>query len=248
MLNTAPSRSLGRRTRQLALFAFVSIAAGVFMLSVGVLLFLILFSAVGTTGALIQRAVSVGLLGLGGLFVLLGLFYAIRAVVRRRENDLAALTGQYLAQFFDERYKFIRNINRPELGYIDAVLVGPPGILVFRILDKEGDFINDKNKWAKRSRSGEYMPWGTNPTHEAVVDVRAVRDFLKSKQVPKQEVFGIVVFIEDEPAVVFQTNSPVVPVTHLSVLLDKLKEVYLTAERMEPRMVERVTRLLMGDL
>jgi hypothetical protein len=248
MLNTAPSRSLARRTRQLALFSFLSIATGVFLISVGVLMFLIPFAGEGTTGATVQRAASIGLFTLGGAAVLLGLFYMVRAVVRRRENDLAALTGEHLSQFLDERYKFIRNINRPVLGYIDAVLVGPPGILVFRILDAEGTFINDGSNWARRNRSGDFMPWGTNPTHEAVVDVRAVRDFLKGHQVPKQEVFGIVVFIEDEPRTSFQTKAPVVPVTHLTDLLDTLKEGYLTQERMERRMVERVTKMLLGDI
>lgn len=248
MLNTAPSRSLARRTRQLALFSFLSLATGVFLVSVGVLLFLIPFAGEGTTGATVQRAVSILLFVLGGAAILLGLFYMVRAVVRRRENDLAALTGEHLSQFLDERYKFIRNINRPVLGYIDAVLVGPPGILVFRILDVDGHFINDGANWARRNRSGEFLPWGTNPTHDTVVDVRAVREFLKGNQVPKQEVFGVVVFIEDEPQLTFQTTKPVVPVTHLSSLLDTLKEGYLTQERMERRMVDRVTKLLLGDV
>ncbi len=248
MLNTAPSRSLARRTRQLALFSFLSLATGVFLLSIGVLLFLIPFAGEGTTGATIQRLISILLFVLGGAAVLLGLFYMVRAVIRRRENDLAALTGEHLSQYLDERYKLIRNINRPVLGYIDAVLVGPPGILVFRILDVEGAFINNGSNWARRNRSGEFMPWGTNPTHEAVVDVRAVRDFLKGNQIPKQEVFGVVVFIEDEPQVTFQTEKPVVLVTHLSQLLDTLKEGYLTQERMDRRMVERITKLLLGDV
>jgi len=248
MLNTAPSRSLARRTRQLALFSFLSLATGVFLLSVGVLLFLIPFAGEGTTGATIQRLISILLFVLGGAAILLGLFYMVRAVIRRRENDLAALTGEHLSQYLDERYKFIRNINRPVLGYIDAVLVGPPGILVFRILDVEGSFINNGSNWARRNRSGEFMPWGTNPTHEAVVDVRAVRDFLKGNQIPKQEVFGVVVFIEDEPQVTFQTEKPVVPVTHLTQLLDTLKAGYLTQERMDRRMVERITKLLLGDV
>ncbi|MEO0565935.1 MAG: NERD domain-containing protein, partial [Chloroflexota bacterium] len=242
------SRSLGRRTRQLLFFAFLSISTGVFLLSVGVLLYLIPFSAEATTGFVVQRIVSVGLLIVGGLLVLLGLFYVLRSVVRRRENDLATLTGEYLSQYLDERYKFIRNINRPVLGYIDAVLVGPPGILVFRILDAEGDFINDKNSWARKNRGGAYMPWGTNPTHEAVVDVRAVREFLKQNQILNQQIFGVVVFIEDEPSVAFQTNEPVVPVTHLTDLLDTLKQGYLTQERTEQRLVDRITKLLLGEL
>jgi len=232
----------------LALFSFLSIATGVFLLSVGVLMFLIPFSGEGTTGATIQRGISILLFVLGGAAVLLGLFYLVRAVVRRRENDLAALTGEHLSQFLDERYKFIRNINRPVLGYIDAVLVGPPGILVFRILDVEGSYINDGSNWARASRSGEFMPWGTNPTHETVVDVRAVRDFLKGNQLPKQEIFGVVVFIENEPDVTFKTTKPVIPVTHLTTLLDTLRDGYLAQERMDRRTIERVTKLLLGDV
>jgi hypothetical protein len=248
MLNTAPSRSLGRRTRQLLLFAFLSVSLGAFLLSVGVLLYLILFAAVGSTGYLIQRGISYTLLTTGGGAVLLGLFFLVRALVRRRENDLAAITGDHLSQYLDERYRFIRNINRPALGYIDAVLVGPPGILVFRILDVKGAFINDKNSWARKSRQGEFMPWRVNPTQEAVVDVRAVRDFLKQHKIPQPEVFGVVVFIPNEPHLTFQTKNPVVPITHLTDLLDTLKQTYLQQERITPRTIQQVTKLLMGDL
>jgi hypothetical protein len=248
MRNVAPSRSLGRRTRQLILFGFLSVSGGVFLLSIGVLLYLILFAAVDTTGAQIQRISAILLLILGGGLVLAGIFFLLRSVVRRRENDLANLTGEYLSQFLDERYQFIRNINRPVLGYIDAVLVGPPGILVFRILNQDGDFINDGENWVRRNRGGDYMPWRVNPTREAEVDVRAVQNFLVPNNIEREDVFGIVVFIESEPHVTFQLKDPQVPVTHLATLLETLKEDYLTRERLAPRLAERATRRLLGDL
>jgi hypothetical protein len=246
MLNTAPSRSLARRTRQLVFFGFMSLAAGVFLLSVGILLYNILFAREGTTAFQVQRFFAVTLLTLGGTGLLGAVYFLLRAAIRRRENDLAVLTGEVLAPHFDERYRLIRNINRPGLGYIDAVLVGPPGILVFRILKHTGQFANTGEDWLRKNKQGDWTPWTINPTHDTLVDVKAVDRFLRRKKLPELDIYGLVVFIEAEPNVTLKLQNPAIPVTHLAEAFDTMKGEYLAAQRMDGRLVEQVTRLLLG--
>ncbi|MEM6530516.1 MAG: hypothetical protein AAF653_19620, partial [Chloroflexota bacterium] len=135
MRNDAPSNSLTRRSRALLLYGFVSGSVGIFSVVLGLFLRLVpTFFGQSTSAGAVQRGLGTFLVGFGAVAILLGIVLAVRALTRRRENDLAYITGDYIAQYFNGRYRFIRNINRPSLGYIDAVLVGPNGILVFRIL------------------------------------------------------------------------------------------------------------------
>ncbi len=249
MFNTAPSRSLTRRSRNLLLYGFISGSVGVFFIALGLFLrFVPTFFGEATSPGRFQRGLGQFILIVGILAVIAGILLAIRALTRRRENDLAYVTGRHMSQFFDERYHFIRNINRPQLGYIDAVLVGPPGILVFRILERAGDLLNEKDGWVRKDRNNRWVPMRVNPTKEAQVDVKAVREFLVKNKVSELDVYGVVVFINDPNELRVQLRQPVVPVAHLTVLLDVLKEYYLTSERMKPKAVQRVTRLLLGDL
>jgi hypothetical protein len=247
MLNKAPSRSLARRTRQLFLFAFILGSIGVFVTAVGIFLYFVPFAAPGTGGDQIQQILSAAAITLGVLTFLVGFGLAVRALTRRRENDLALTTGEHLLQFLDERYRFIRNINRPKLGYIDAVLVGPPGILVFRLLNNTGEFLNEKGGWVQRDRQGTWVPMRMNPSNEAIVDVKAVRKFLESHKLRDLDVYGIVVFIQEPPAATFQVKAPIVPVTYLSGIIDTLKYNYLAKERLSASTIEKVTQLLLGD-
>lgn len=248
MLNTAPSRSLARRTRQLLIIAFVTGSIGVFFIAIGFVAYLILLYAVGTFAAQVQRGVGAFLIGAGSLAVLAAFGFALRSITHRRENDLAMQTGQYLQNYLDERYRFIRNINRPSLGYIDAVLVGPPGILVFRILNSTGEFLNHGEDWVRKSNANDWMPWRVNPTKEALVDVRAVQTYLRNQKLDDPPVYGVVVFSVGAPQNRFQTKEPIVPVAHFETLIEALKDNYLLEERLNARMIDRVTKMLMGDV
>lgn len=247
MINTAPSRSLARRTRQLLLYAFIFGTVGVFVTAVGIFLFFVPFAAQGTTGDQVQGVISIVLLVAGVGVFLAGFGFAIRALTRRRENDLALITGEHLSQYLDERYQFIRNINQPKLGYIDAVLVGPPGLLVFRIMNTAGEFLNERDGWVRKNKQNEWTPTVVNPTKEALVDMEAVRTYLATHQLDELEVYGVVVFVTEPPITTFKTRAADLPVASLSTLLETLKPNYLALERMNPKTVKRVTRLLLGE-
>lgn len=249
MLNTAPKRSLTRRSRYMLVVGFIIASVGVFMTSLGLFLRLVpTFFGQGTTAAQLQTGIGTTFVVLGAVTLLAGLGVIIRALTRRRENDLAFITGEHLKPIFDERYRFIRNINQPKLGYIDAVLVGPPGVLVFRILQRAGQLFNQKGGWVHRDRNGEWVPMRVNPTKEARVDVIAMREFLAKHRMPDVEVYGVVVFVNEPPELTIQIEDPVVPVAHLSGFVDAIENNYLAKERISPQRVERIQALLLGDM
>lgn len=246
MLNTAPSRSLARRARQLLLAGYIVVSIGIFIAALGLVLLLVPIAAPGTQAEQFIIVFRNIFLILGAGTGLAGLLLAARAVTRRVENDLALKTGNHLAQFLDERYRFIRNINQPELGYIDAVLVGPPGVLVFRIMDSTGVFFNEKTGWMRKDNQGDWTPVRVNPTKECIVDINATREFLKARGLGEADVFGVVVFTVEPPQMTFTSEEEVVPVAYLSGLVDRLSKNYLSRERLAADAVNQIEKLLLN--
>jgi hypothetical protein len=223
MENRSPAGALARRSRQLLQLAFVIVAGGVFIAVVGLALYVVQLAVPGNTIYPFYNVLRGMLLFGGALIGILGLALAVRAYFTRVDNDLAQLTGLYLSDYLDDRYWFIRNINKSGLGYIDAVLIGPPGVLVFRIVDNEGDFRNDKADWLQLNRQGQWLPARIDPTREDVVDIRAMREYLARHNLGHVPVYGIVVFTKDPALARIAVREPVVPVSHLSSLYDTLR-------------------------
>jgi hypothetical protein len=244
MHNVAPSRALSRRQRQLVIIAFVAAALGAFIAVAGVALFFI--EVVGTTSP------NYGLYGcvrggmvIGGIIAfLVGAGLGVRAATLKTDNDLAMVTGRYISRFFDARFHFIRNVNKPRIGYIDAVLIGPPGVLVFRIMGNTGIFANEGANWLRQDTRGQWVPAGVEPTREAVEDVRKLREFVQAQNLGDVPVYGVVLFTKEEPAARIATQEPTVPVAHLSNLIQTLTPNYLAKERIDAQRVERLARLL----
>lgn len=233
MRNVAPSRALARRTRQLLTVAFVVAAIGTFVAVAGLALFVVQLVAPNSPsyGLFMLLRLAVLLLGVIIFFIALGL--AIRAVTLRKDNDLAMLTGRFLGQYLDDRYTFIRNVHKRGVGYIDAVLVGPPGALVFRILDNRGVFANEGANWLKQDPRSGWTTAGIEPTRECVQDIKKLREFLAQNRLADVPVYGIIVFTKDEPQVQLSVREPVVPVTTLRSLVANLGSNYLARERID---------------
>ena len=248
MRNVVPSRALARRSRQVMQLAFLAITAGLFLAVVGMAFYVVPLVSSGSTLYSIfdfGRAV----LFYGGIFlIILGGLMVARAFTWRTENDLAKQTGETLAPLLDERYTFIRNISKRKVGYIDAVLVGPPGVLVLRTVDYQGRFLNEAGKWLKADKKGNWKPMRTNPTQDVVKDIQALRTYLAERSLPDDlPVFGIVVFTKDDPIAHLTLKEPVIRATHLSSLHNRLKGSYLAEDRIEPGLAAAVVRLLYGE-
>lgn len=250
MENIAPLRSLTRRTRQLLQVGFIVLAIGVFLAVAGQVVLTI--QLLPHSHPMYQLYILVGniVFYVGVIVFLIGAGLAIRAVTRRKENDLALMTGDFLAQsgYFNQNYSFIRNINRSGLGYIDSVLVGPPGVLVFRIVNYTGSYANEAGNWMIQKNSTEWQPASTNPTREAVDDIQSMRTYLQKYKLSEVPVFGIVVFTAGENDVQIVEKEPVVPITHLRTLVENLGLNYLVkTDRIPQAAVVTVRRLLLDE-
>jgi hypothetical protein len=244
MHNLAPTRALARRSRQLLVIAVVIAALGAFIIALGVLMTMIPFVAVGSPNYPFYNLVRLGLIAIGSLLFLLAVGLSIRAVTWRIDNDLAQDVGRVLAQALDARYTFIRNISRRDIGYIDAVLVGPPGALVFRIMNEKGIFANEGANWLKRRRGGGWAPWSPGPTRQVVADIKKLRDYLAQTGLGDVPVYGVIVFLYEPPLVELQGKDPVVPPTHLSTLITNLQADYFARDRIDEARVVRTGRAL----
>lgn len=244
MLHVSPSGALARRSRRLLEIAFVITLAGIFIGVVGLALYVVpLTSKTSSLYTTFNLGRGVLFLGGGGLAVT-GIIMAVRAATWKRENPLAKLAGDVLQRHLDSQYAFIRNINKREVGYIDAVLVGPAGVLVFRVVDYEGDFFNEAARWMRADKRGRWKPARIDPTCEAVADIKSLRAYLAARGLPDIPVFGVVVFTKDDPIVRLSLKDPVMPATHLSSLYARLQTSYLDKNRIEKPVVDAVVRLL----
>ena len=185
-----------------------------------------------------------GLIVFGAVIILIGIGLIVRALTWKTDNSLAEATGNELAQYLDERYTFIRNISKLAIGYVDAVLVGPPGVLVFRILDNEGVYFNEGVDWLIQKEKGEWATVDLDPTREAVADIKKIREYLTKSGLKNIPVFGVVVFLNDPPLLQFSTQEALVPVSYLSEISFSLNDNYFAKDRMDPQFVRDVVRLL----
>jgi hypothetical protein len=117
------------------------------------------------------------------------------------------------------------------LGYIDAVLVGPPGVLVFRTVDYKGSWINERVEWRNQKKGGNLREASTNPTRECARDVYALRKYLAKLNLERVPVYGIVVFTAERNLVDLKADAPLIPVAEKHTLFHVMKQDYLAEER-----------------
>lgn len=244
MRNLAPSRSLTRRANQRKMIAFFMGAIGFFVLAIGLLLLLIPFAAPGSPSYATYQLIDTLIILAGIALIVTAIVIAVRAFNYRKDNDLALAAGNFLAQFLDDRFTFIRNLNSRETGYIDAVLVGPPGVLVFYILDVTGAWANEGSDWLKQDSAGQWLPAQVNPTFEAVADVRRMREYLAKRDLSEVPVYGLIVFLTEPPALSVVAKNPVVPLTRLPSVVDTLRDNYFAKDRIDAGRVNAIVDML----
>lgn len=247
MRSLNPKRSRTRRQIRLTTLAFVVVAFGVFACTISLVLNAIPVVNTQSPAYGAYSLILIVILLFGVLLIALGVGIAFRALMLRPENDLALVAGQFLSQQLDSRYTLIRNFNRPGVGYIDAVLVGPPGALVMRILDTRGDLLNEGSDWVRRGRGGTYEVVRINPTREALADIRKLRDYLNKHRLNDVPVFGAVVFNQPDRDLRLTATAPGVPPTHLHRLTETLRGDYFAQDRLDPARVQAAVALLMGE-
>lgn len=241
MRNVAPSWSLLLRSSRFMQLGAVIASAGILMAFVGLGMYSIpvVTDTESSLSEIVPAFMLFGGVGLG----LLGLGIGIRAATWKRDNSLAKITGNMLAQHLDENFLFIRNISKRQLGYIDAVLIGLPGVLVFRLVDWEGTFLAEVNGWLKVS-GNRWVPTSDNPTKEVVDDIKKVRAYLSEYGLTDIPVFGVIVLVNPPTKAELRTKDPIVPSTMLEGLMAELRTGYLSKDRLDQPTVNDIIDLL----
>jgi Nuclease-related domain len=232
MQNLNPTRIVARRGRD-------AMIVGALLLMVG-----LITGGCGLIALLLFSSTTVGLIffGIGFVILLVGAGFMIRGLSYRKENYPALAVADVLARELDSRFTFIRNVSRRGLGYIDAVLVGPPGTLVFRIVDKGGIFLNEGADWLERRGGQTFELSRMNPTRECVTDIFALREYLGRRGLSAVPVFGVIVFTN--PQVQLSARQPVVPIAELRTLTTVLRRDYLLEDRIDPKTVETTVQVI----
>lgn len=247
MRNVVPRVALARRSRNLLLGSILIFLLGVVAIVIAFFMQTVPLVVPANPNYGLYTAARSGLFVLGGILLLLAVIAAIRALTWKQDNALAEAIGDALLDFLDERYVYIRNVSRSALGYIDAVLVGPPGVLVFRITQRSGVFYNEGARWLKQRDKGAWHTLRWSPTKEVVVDVEKVRQFLEARSLPDVPVFGVIVFTEEEPATLVTTDQPVVPVLQPHELSYGLEDTYFSKkDRIDQLTANKSATLLYG--
>lgn len=231
MASLNPTRIIARRGRDLMITGALLLMAG--LVACGIAIFLALLFG--------SNLLVVLVLLFGVALILIGAGVFVRALTIRRDNEPALAVSDLLSRELDGRYTLIRNLSRRNLGYIDAVLVGPPGALVFRLVDQPGTYSNEGADWLER-RDGGFRISRLNATRECVTDVYALRDFLTKNRLSQVPVYAIVTFTS--PEVQLSARQPVVPISEIRTLMPALRREFLAADRIDQPTVDQVVKLL----
>ncbi len=240
MQNLNPSHSMTRRSRYYLSMGCLGFFGG----AIAMTLF-VLFIFVPLWENLAFTLFQIFLFIMGFAFLVIGGVGIVRSQLLQKENPLAYAVGEGLGQFLDGRYTFLRNVSKRGVGYIDAVLVGPPGALVFRIVDYTGTWINERAEWHIVGKNGQLRNASTNPTRECAKDIYALRKYFAKRGLANVPVYGIVVFSEEGSKL--SADGPVVPIAEIPTLYQIMRRSYLTDERItQPTVKKTVETIIDG--
>lgn len=247
MRNTTPKRALSRRATQERTLAFALGATGIFLIALGVFLFVVPLAGPSNPGFTLYSLLRTGLIGVGVVAVFIAIALMVRAFTYRSDNNLAQQVARVLGGALDDRFTYVRSVNRRGIGYVDAVLVGPPGALVLRILDQTGIFYNEGPNWLEADPGRGPQAWkpaSIKPTAECFADMRSLDKYLTSKGLAKTPIFGAIVFTRDIPQVQLSSRDPALPSATLSALIPTLRTYYLTQDRLDAARAQQIVKLL----
>ena len=160
----------------------------------------------------------------------IGIIAVVRGLTFRRDNHLAQRVADALAPALDETYTFIRNVNKIRF-YVDGILVGPPGVLIFRVVDRQGTLLHEGDRWLKPSPDSGWLPAGFDATRECVADMKAIKSYLAGKGINVEAVFGVVVLTGRAN---ISEKQPKLPSATLDTVLERVRSGYMAKPRLDP--------------
>ena len=249
MRNIAPAQLINRQRLRFFQLAAVIVSAGIFLAMFGLALYAL--PSVFDDGGTLYDVGRVGLMFGGVILCIIGAGIGLWTATNfrpKKENKLAQIMGNALRHELSAEFTFIRGINQLGIGYVDAVLVGTPGVMVFRLLDWTGEFLNESSHWVKKNNQGHWLPTRTNPTREVVDDINALKAHFADEGLEDIPIYGMIVFVKENTQARISLKDPVVPATHLRTVYPRLNEHFLGKERIRPKTVKIIVDLLYENI
>lgn len=240
MQNINPTHNRSRRALfYLGMIGFPLLFGGLISLALAILLTQFpLLGSLNSVGMVLLFIIAFPLIIAGGVGIYRGLTLS-------RDNDLAYQVGEVMKTFLDSRYTFVRNVSRRGVGYVDGILVGPPGVLVFRIVDYHGTWRNERAEWFVKDGRGSMRAAPSNPSRECARDVYALRKYFSKRGITGVPVYGIIVF--HGQGVTLQGVAPSVAIAEtprLQQILNLPGEYLSESQRISPDQASAVIRAL----
>ncbi|HEX5503028.1 MAG TPA: nuclease-related domain-containing protein [Thermomicrobiales bacterium] len=133
------------------------------------------------------------------------------AAGERGEDALAAA----LARDLPDDYTLYRNLRLP--GYrtdLDAVLLGPPGVVVLENKAYRGEFVLYHDRWYRADSDGDLRPWRSSPTRQAADNAARLAAWLAQQRLDAVPVYPLVVL--SSGVVREERRRPAAPVVPLA--------------------------------
>jgi len=240
-----PESALSRRARGLLLAALLLGALGLLIGALAAALFVVpLVVPSNPSFPTYQAARQAGLI-VAGVALALALLLALCALTLRRDNATAERVGERLAAFVPAGYLYIRNVSKPSLGYIDAVLIGTAGILVLRTVERTGIFYAEAQRWMIQRDRDQWRTLRWSPTREVLHDVQQLERYLASKGLKSVPIQGLIVFTAPPPTTTIHAPAALVPVAQLHTLEDAVQQHFLAHKgRFAVQDAERAAKLI----
>ncbi|HID54850.1 MAG TPA: NERD domain-containing protein [Anaerolineae bacterium] len=141
----------------------------------------------------------------------------------------------------DKRWTIYRNLQLPDSkADLDAVLVGPPGVLVIEIKAYTGSFKVNGDRWHYR-RAGRWYQNDKSPLRQALANKRRLNAYLAQNNLSEIPVDTAVILGRDPDYIHF--HKPVIPVRRLRDM-DKILEPYIQQPTLPGAQVVAVKWLL----
>lgn len=240
MQTDAISRERARRAQRRMATGCITALAALVLIAFGVVLVLLpLFE-----GAL-QTLINVIAFALGGALLLVGIYYFTSGMAIPTADARSARLAQVLSGVLDQNHILVRDPAPAGLNArLDAVVIGPSGIMVFKVVDEPGIFRCEGDLWLQRAPGKDFQLWRRNPTREFLAELDQLRAYLNKRSLNNVPLSTLIVFTD--PHTEISARAPAIPVTTLFNMPTELRNGYLLRPRIDEELTRRVRRAFIG--
>ena len=206
----------------------------------------LLYTLLGLSIGLVSLFIcSLGLFWVALVPFFLGSFLLARGLRYFQGVRGEGAVSRFLSRILDDRYTLIRNLQIPKSqADLDAVLVGPSGVLVMEIKNYSPKYSYrcEGSDWFWRKPGKRYSRMKESPTKQAIINTGYLKTYLSQHGIHGIPIETVVVITN--PKAKFYVKKPHRPIFHLKELGEHVQS--LTEESLDNTMCSSIVNLLKG--